>query len=99
MILIKHKNSAATRRFVLLFSFRVRYQAVEASHLVPETDGGLQERVDHGPDLLLEKWPGPLCPHPQIQASADVRKALAMMSLPARGAATYLCVYKVFMSS
>lgn len=42
---------------------------------MPETDGGLQERVDHGPDLLLEKWPGPLCPHPQIQASADVRKS------------------------
>lgn len=57
---------------MLLFSFRVRYQTFQASHLVPETDGGLQERVDHGPDVLLDKWPGPLRPHPQIQATADV---------------------------
>lgn len=39
---------------------------------MPEADGGLQERVDHGPDVLLDKWPGPLRPHPQIQATADV---------------------------
>lgn len=55
-----------------LSSFRVGYQTFQASHLVPETDRGLQERGHHRPDVLLEQWHGPLCPHPQIQASADV---------------------------
>lgn len=94
MILIKHKDKAVTRCLVLLFSFRVRYQTFQASHLVPETDGGLQERVDHGPDVLLVKWPGPLRPHPQIQATADVGNIKPAELLLISVFTKYFCVLK-----
>lgn len=72
VILTKRMRRAVKMRFPSLSAFRVGHQTFEASHLVPETDRGLQERGHHRPDVLLDQWRGPLCPHPQIQASADV---------------------------
>lgn len=69
---VQSSMSAVKMCFPSLSSFRLRHQTFEASHLVPEADGGLQERGHHRPDVLLEQRPGPLCPHPQVQASADV---------------------------
>lgn len=54
------------------FFCRVGDPTGQASHLVPETDGGLQECDDHRPDVFLAKRHRPLCPHPQVQPSADV---------------------------
>lgn len=62
------------------FFCRVRDQTHEASHLVPETDRGLQECDDHRLDIFLEEWHRPLCPHPQVQTSADVRNTHQIIS-------------------
>lgn len=65
------------------FFCRVRDQTGKASHLVPETDRGLQECGDHRLDDFLEKWHRPLCPHPQIQTPADVRNTHQIIQVPA----------------
>lgn len=86
---------AVKMRFPSLSAFRVGYQTFEASHLVPETDRGLQERGHHRPDVLLEQWHGPLCPHPQIQASADVGTSPSLQ----RCCSSYLRALTQYLSS
>lgn len=60
--------------FPCFFSLRVRDPTGKTSYLVPEAHGGLQECDHHRLDIFLEKWHGPLCPHPQVQTPTDVRK-------------------------
>lgn len=68
---------------------RVGDQTSEASHLVPEADRGLQECDNRRLDVFLEKRHRSLRPHPQVQASADVRIICQIISA---GRAATSCV-------
>lgn len=45
---------------MFLLLYRVRDQTRPTADVVPEADGGLQERDGDRPDLLLAERPGPL---------------------------------------
>lgn len=77
MLLSYSRNDIVLQKkwdFPCFFSVRVRDQTGKTSYLVPEANRGLQECDHHRPDVFLEKWHGPLCPHPQVQTPTDVRK-------------------------
>lgn len=62
-----------SRLILIVVLHRIGDQAQSAADVVPKTDSRLPGCGGHRPQLLLEEWPGPVCPHSPLQTRAHVR--------------------------